>query len=341
MQAKADTALSGRFTVVDATGELVDADSLPTGQLITNGVNDVATITVTNIGTGDYRWQMTSPNDLTEGDHIEIVISATIDSISTAGRVYSATIVDRFPSEDVDANLVTWKGSAPADLTDTDKVPASVQHKGSVGLTSQEKADVNTEADTALADYNPPTKAELDTAESNIVNAVQAVNTGAARYISIQTNAAYELPDSGAVAYPIEIRTFDGDGEPVAIDSAADPTVTVTRTTDSTDLSGNLSAISNPATGVYRMTLTITEGSDVVAPLRIDASGAINSTSRSTSAYPVVTDAVSVDFTSADRTKLDELHTQMADVPKLGTSYRWTNDNSGSGFDDVTIDDVP
>lgn len=151
------------------------------------------------------------------------------------------------------------------------------------------------------------TAANVSDAQTAIINAVNAVNTGAARYISIHTNAAYEIPDSGSVAYPIEIRTFDADGEPVAIDSAANPTVIVTRTTDSTDLSGNLAAISNPATGIYRTTLTITQGSDVVAPLRIDASGTIAATSRSTSAYPVVTDAVAVDFTQADRDKLNTI----------------------------------
>lgn len=153
-------------------------------------------------------------------------------------------------------------------------------------------------------DWSTPTN--VSDAQTAIINAVNAVNTGAARYISIATNAGYEIPDSGSVAYPIEIRTFDGDGEPVAIDSAADPTVTVTRTTDSTDLSGDLSAITSPATGVYRMTLTVANTA-TVAPLRIDASGAIATVSRSTSAYPVITDAVAVDFTSADRTKLNLL----------------------------------
>lgn len=35
---------------------------------------------------------------------------------------------------------------------------------GNVALSAQEKLDVNTEADTALTDYDPPTKAEMDTA---------------------------------------------------------------------------------------------------------------------------------------------------------------------------------
>jgi hypothetical protein len=47
---------------------------------------------------------------------------------------------------------------------------------GSVGsLGAQAKLDVNAEADTALADYDPPTKAELDAAVANVsVDEIQA-----------------------------------------------------------------------------------------------------------------------------------------------------------------------
>lgn len=180
---------------------------------------------------------------------------------------------------------------------------AHADTKEVAGQTASATGAVNmSNLDATISSRATPTN--VSDAQTAIINAVNAVNTGAARYISIHTNAAYEIPDSGSVAYPIEIRTFDADGEPVAIDSAADPTVTVTRTTDAADLSGNLAAISSPATGVYRTTLTITQGSDSVAPLRIDASGAIATVTRSTSAYPVITDAVAVDFTATDRANL-------------------------------------
>jgi hypothetical protein len=106
MQAKANQALSGTFPVTD-DGALVDADALPTGQLYTNGVADVATITITNISTGKYRWQMTVPADLSEGDRIEVQISATIATVNTAGTVYEATIVGRFPTEQATEDVQT------------------------------------------------------------------------------------------------------------------------------------------------------------------------------------------------------------------------------------------
>ena len=43
-------------------------------------------------------------------------------------------------------------------------------------LNTQAKADVNFEADQALIDYDPPTKAELDTAEANVTSVVTAVS---------------------------------------------------------------------------------------------------------------------------------------------------------------------
>lgn len=116
MQAKANQAISGSFIVTD-DGALTDADSTPTGQLKTNGVDDVATITITNSATGKYRWQMTVPSDLAEGDNIEIEISATVNTVNTAGKVYAATIVSYFPGDIYGAistilnRLGSWTGT--------------------------------------------------------------------------------------------------------------------------------------------------------------------------------------------------------------------------------------
>lgn len=207
---------------------------------------------------------------------------------------------------------ITYSGNLVVDITGnlSGQVGSVFGHTAQTGdnflLANGANGFVAIKADTAAV------PGLISASETTIVSAVQAVNTGAARYIYISTSTAYELPDSGSVLWPIEVRTFDGDGNPIAIDAAADPTMTVTRTTDAVDLSANLSAITNPATGVYRMTLSVTQGTDVVAPLRIDASGAIATVSRSTSSYPVITDTVAIDFTSADRTTLNAAATAAA-----------------------------
>lgn len=289
---------------LDATGDTTLTLQVSNGGVLSD------TIEVTVPGSQDRFRKLTDPMLWINGETLALTCSSSNSSDTDVDA--TVTAYDAAPLQPAVSGR-TIGIESDGDVTKVNTLdghtPQSEDHAAAIAaIDPLDSTETQAAAAAALTAYDPPTKTELDTAQSAIINAVQAVNTGAARYIAILTNAAYELPDSGSVAYPIEIRTFDADGEPVAIDSAADPTVTVTRTTDAADLSGNLSAISNPATGVYRMTLTITEGSDVVAPVRIDASGTIDSTSRSTSAYPVVTDAVAVDFTAADRVKLDALH---------------------------------
>ena len=60
----------------------------------------------------------------------------------------------------------------PANVWDSlygsDRLQVDVREKGdsTLALTTQEKADANAEADTALSDYDPPTKTEMDTAHA-------------------------------------------------------------------------------------------------------------------------------------------------------------------------------
>lgn len=91
-------------------------------------------------------------------DYFVVLAGATIDGKTINHCLAKFSIENRNPQVDV----TKWKGSAPANLVDTDKLSVSVQHKSSsVGLSTQEKADANTEADTALADYDAPTNAEM------------------------------------------------------------------------------------------------------------------------------------------------------------------------------------
>ena len=70
---------------------------------------------------------------------------------------------------DVEVDTQDIQSRIPAALTGSGNIKSSIEEKNSaIGLTPVEKTDVNAEADTALADYDPPTKAELDTAEQNI-----------------------------------------------------------------------------------------------------------------------------------------------------------------------------
>lgn len=72
-----------------------------------------------------------------------------------------------FGADMLDVSVVQWLGTAPLAL-DTQLVQAQANQ-----LDTQAKADVNAEADTALSDYDPPTKAEMDTAHALLATPAQ------------------------------------------------------------------------------------------------------------------------------------------------------------------------
>lgn len=164
-----------------------------------------------------------------------------------------------------------------------------------------------TEINTGGGAYNETTDSQEAIRDEGSAN--WTTGSGAARYMEIETPEAYEIPDSGTLDYPIQVRTFDSSGNPVDIDSAAMPTITVTRTTDAADLTSRLGTITKAATGIYDVDFQVIQGTDVAAPIKIDSSGLISATSRNAAAIIYITDAVSVDFTSSDRSNLNAVKT--------------------------------
>lgn len=91
----------------------------------------------------------------------------------------------------------------PANVWDSlfgaDRLQVDVREKGDSGLalTTQEKADVNTEADTALTDYDAPTKAEMDVGHGLLATeAKQDIIDTVVDAIKAATDL---LPDAGAL----------------------------------------------------------------------------------------------------------------------------------------------
>jgi len=70
-----------------STGAATDADSLPTAVLTVDGVDDAATVTVTNVGTGRYKAAVTLPT-LTAGQCVAIVVVATVNAVDGSGVVW-------------------------------------------------------------------------------------------------------------------------------------------------------------------------------------------------------------------------------------------------------------
>ena len=73
-----------------ATGVGTNADSLPTGVLYKNGTSSGQTVTVTNVSTGLYKAAVTMPT-LAIGDEVELVIAATVSTISDSAVVWGDT----------------------------------------------------------------------------------------------------------------------------------------------------------------------------------------------------------------------------------------------------------
>ena len=155
MSVKSGQAVTVLFTTqTPSTGAATDADSLPTGLLYVNGTVNGAAVTITNIATGVYKAAVALPS-LTAGDMVSLRISATVALV---------------PGEDC-----VWQ-----DVSDT-KIVSDLQD-----LTA---AQVNAQCDTALSDYDPPTKAELDTGLAAL-NDITAANVWAYATRTLTTAAA-------------------------------------------------------------------------------------------------------------------------------------------------------
>lgn len=91
MSVRSSQSITFQFTTrrVD-TGAIANADSTPTGTLVINGVDNGATVTVTNITTGIYRAAVTLPT-LTIGDVVECRIAATVNAIADAAVLWRDT----------------------------------------------------------------------------------------------------------------------------------------------------------------------------------------------------------------------------------------------------------
>lgn len=117
-------------------------------------------------------------------------------------------------------------------------------------------------------------------------------------------------PDSGSATFTIEVRTFNSNS--VAANADSTPTVTATGGV-SGSLSGNLAAGSNPATGVYRYTYTLTSAASL-EEIRFDITATIGGGPFTASVFSQVAPAST--FTATDRTTLGNAAT----ATQLGNS---------------------
>lgn len=116
-----------------------------------------------------------------------------------------------------------------------------------------------------------------------------------------------ERPDAGSTAYKLHLYIYDEAGNMEAPDST--PTVTAENEAG-TDRSGNLGTVTLEDTGHYSVTYTVAAG-HAIEQIHIEWTVTEGSVAREHGAMMQIVDTTAVDFTSADRTKLDGVYNKL------------------------------
>lgn len=163
MIVKPNQSISVYFGTSDAaSGAATDADSTPSGTLYENGADSGETVTVSNVSTGLYKASFSIPNDASAEDVFDLVIVATVDSVTGKDSVWRAVCDTVYVSDLNDLSAAEVNAEADTALADYDAPTKAELDSGLAGLNDLSAAEVNAEVDTALGDYDGPTKAELD-----------------------------------------------------------------------------------------------------------------------------------------------------------------------------------
>lgn len=159
------------------TGSVTASVTLDAGTQATGSVGSGA---CTHEGNGYHTYAPSQAE--TNGDLVAFTFTGT-GAVPQTVQIYTRAATP-------DVNVTQWKGSAPADLTDTDKVQVSVQHKNSaLALTAQEKVDVNAEVDTGISDAALATASALATVDSNVDSILDDTGTSGVVVASMANGA--------------------------------------------------------------------------------------------------------------------------------------------------------
>ena len=162
----------------------------------------------------------------------------------------------------------------------------------------------------------------LEASLANVANAVQIAMVGPGQMV---------VPGSGSTTYTFDLFLYDMLGNMEATDST--PTFAAVNAAG-TSRSANLSAVTNPSTGQYRVTYSVAS-THAVEQIIITATATENSKTLTRS---VITPVISVTtltgdtFTASDRTKLEAVH------GKLPTKSYLTGTNAADG--DLNLDEA-
>ena len=203
------------------------------------------------------------------------------------------------------------------DLTKVNLCASNTDMRGTENAATEAKQDIiDTVVDLIAARLTAARAGYLD--NLNIGGNV----AGSSEVLAIQNNTrvrvivpqVMERPDSGSTLFKLHLYLYDNSGNMEAPDSL--PAITA-ENQSGTDRSSNLGTVTLEATGHYSVTYSLASG-DSIEQLLFIWTVTEGGVARLHGSATQVVDTTAVDFTAADRTKLDTLHdTRIPDVLSL------------------------
>lgn len=126
----AGSLISVDFNINDAFGVSTDADSLPVAVLVRDGVDTAVVVTVINKETGIYNASFTVPDDVSQGNVLQVRMTATIDSEVSKAIIYQEVFGGAYPELLLNIDFITQTVDGVA--SDADTLPTAVFSRNAV-----------------------------------------------------------------------------------------------------------------------------------------------------------------------------------------------------------------
>lgn len=254
------------------------------GSFVSNGFKETA------IG-GIYQYSLPNSRVATANTRLRIIVTHA----SIIPRIYPVMVYDAAAGFGSPTRMDANVGDA---ATQSESQAAAAAALVTAGVTSERLSYVDN------LNVGGPVASHAD---------IQNISESASRRVRIKTASWFERPESGSVTYEIEVRTFDPDG--IAVNADVLPAVYVIGKV-SGDLSANVGAVANVATGVYRCDYTVSFDA-VEEQLRPYTTPTIGSQSFELSTYTQVADTRAEVWTAQDRA---DLQASLTAVQALSTT---------------------
>ncbi|MEM4359821.1 MAG: hypothetical protein QXT45_04775 [Candidatus Bilamarchaeaceae archaeon] len=303
-------------------------------------------------------WASTSSTVNLTGTTIKAVTDGVslVDGAITSNKVADGALTEGKFAAGAFATLI-----ADVAVAVWDRLTSALTTANSIGKLIVDNLNATISSRLASADYTAPDNTGISTLLGRLTSAragyldnlnvggpvasqadIDAINQSASRRVVLATVATLERPDSGNASYLVEARTYSRDG--ALMNASSTPTLSAEGIV-SGDLSSKLSSATNPSTGVYRWTYTVAS-TDALEQVRFDFSGSVDGDTVTMSAYSLVTDATAIDFTSADRSKLESIYNKLPTGNIAGETQATTNRNDimstlntiNTKVDDIAVD---